>query len=282
MGGNKVRSCEFWFGEALAANADLILVAGGLPSNQCRLVAATACKLGLECHILHNAEEPATRSGNQLLNQLMGVKQLFLGLMDEEKRGAALADYAASQRTLGRHPYIVGDPVVGALGYVNAALEIHAQSELKGYNISHIFIAGSMGPTEAGLLWGAALLGNAFTVHTPSVEYPTLKLRELISGICLGISAKLGFTPAVDPLSRLVAWDSFLGEGYDIPTPESIAAVYQLASLEGVFIETTYNAKLFAAAKDKVTGGAFSPEDGVCLVHTGGLPALFAQGDRFS
>ena len=42
LGGNKLRSLEFWLGEALAASADIVLVAGAPQSNQCRLTAAAA------------------------------------------------------------------------------------------------------------------------------------------------------------------------------------------------------------------------------------------------
>lgn len=282
LGGNKLRSIEFWFGEAQARGADLLLVAGGLASNQCRLVAAAACKLNWECHILHNAEQPQELQGNQLLTELMGVTRVYLGPLDEEERARRVEEYAQEQRRRGRKPYIVGDPVLGALGYVNAALELHAQAEAQNLDIRHLVIAGSMGPTEAGLLWGSALLGKAFRVYTPSVEYDTSTLRGLIADICRGISAKLGFQPALDPLDILEAWDDCLGSGYDRPTPESLQAVRDLASLEGLFIETTYNAKVFAALKDLLAQGRIAKKEGICIVHTGGIPALFGQSDRFT
>ena len=40
MGGSKVRGFEFWMGEALRLNADVIVAAGSPESNQCRLAAA--------------------------------------------------------------------------------------------------------------------------------------------------------------------------------------------------------------------------------------------------
>ena len=51
MGGNKVRQLEFYFGEALANNADTILITGATQSNFARLTAAGARKVGMECHI---------------------------------------------------------------------------------------------------------------------------------------------------------------------------------------------------------------------------------------
>jgi 1-aminocyclopropane-1-carboxylate deaminase/D-cysteine desulfhydrase-like pyridoxal-dependent ACC family enzyme len=231
--------------------------------------------------MLHSDDEPKELTGNQLLNHLMGVKQIFLGKMDEFERADRANAYAEEQRLQGRKPYMSDDPVIGALGYVQAALELHAQADQLGYDISHLFIAGSMGPTEAGLLWGSALLGKAFTVYTPSVEHETEKLKSLISGICDGISEKLGFTPSVPPLSRLVAFDDFLGTGYDKPTPESLQTVKELASREGLFIETTYNAKVFTALKEMLRQGRLPADEGICIFHTGGIPALFGQASRF-
>ena len=114
LGGNKVRASEFWFGEALAQGADLILVAGRPPSNQCRVVAAIACQLGLECHVLHNADRPEHLKGNQLLHHMMGVKQVFLGPISDEERQERLWEYAAEQREKGRKPYLLADPVLAA------------------------------------------------------------------------------------------------------------------------------------------------------------------------
>ena len=42
MGGNKLRSLEFWLGAALQEQSDVLLVAGTPMSNLCRLTAAAA------------------------------------------------------------------------------------------------------------------------------------------------------------------------------------------------------------------------------------------------
>lgn len=46
LGGNKIRSLEFWLGAALEKKANVLVVAGAPVSNQCRLAAAAAQKLG--------------------------------------------------------------------------------------------------------------------------------------------------------------------------------------------------------------------------------------------
>jgi len=67
QGGNKLRSLEYWLGEAMAQSCDIVLVAGKSVSNMCRAAAAAAAKLGLDCLVLHNDDEPMRREGNFLL-----------------------------------------------------------------------------------------------------------------------------------------------------------------------------------------------------------------------
>ena len=53
LGGSKLRSLEFWLGAAIAERADLVIVAaGGIASNQCRLTAAASALLGIDCLVL--------------------------------------------------------------------------------------------------------------------------------------------------------------------------------------------------------------------------------------
>ena len=85
QGGNKVRSLEFWMGEAIDQSSDIILVAGKTVSNSCRLAAAAAAKLGIECLIIHNDHEPPKLEGNLLLSHLFGASFEYIGPVDEEK-----------------------------------------------------------------------------------------------------------------------------------------------------------------------------------------------------
>ena len=129
QGGNKLRSLEFWLGEARAQSCDIVLVAGKSVSNMCR---AAAAKTGLDCLILHNDDEPVRREGNFLLSHLYGASFQFLGPIDEDERAVKLREAAEDLRRRGRRPYIVGDSVTGALGYVQGAFELHQQAEDMG------------------------------------------------------------------------------------------------------------------------------------------------------
>ncbi|MDF1584820.1 pyridoxal-phosphate dependent enzyme [Marinimicrococcus flavescens] len=277
LGGNKLRSLEFWMGEALEQGADIVLVAGQPASNQCRLTAAAAAKLGLDCLVLHNADEPQRDEGNLLLSRLMGASLRFLGPVDEDERARRVREAAEELRRQGRRPYIVGEPVTGALGYVVAALELHGQAERAGADLRHVVLPGSMGPTEAGFLFGCALLGRPFEVHLVSVEYAVPELLERITRIFEGLVARTGMAPAGDWREWTLAHDNQLGAGYAVPTEEALAALRTFARLEGLFLETTYTGKTFAGLLRLVRDGIIPASEAACCLHTGGVPALFAQ-----
>ncbi|QIE55067.1 pyridoxal-phosphate dependent enzyme [Pikeienuella piscinae] len=282
LGGNKLRSLEFWLGRALEEGADIALVAGGPNSNMCRLTAAAAAMAELDCIVFHNADSTPESRRMSFLNQVFGAEVRYLGEMDETLRAAEMERAASALRVGGRRPHIVGDPIIGALGYVRAAAELARQNEDLGGPIRHVFMPGSMGPTEAGFIFGNAVLGYPFEVHLVSVEYGRDELDDRIARILRGLASHTGLlTAGVDATHQQYHMDH-LGAGYDQPTAAAEAAILRFARTEGVLLEHTYTAKTFAAFLDLAAAGGPPPEEGMCAIHTGGLPALFSQFDRFA
>ena len=278
LGGNKIRSLEFWLGAALEKKANVLVVAGAPVSNQCRLAAAAAAKTGMKLLILHSSERPAKYEGNLLLNQLFGAEIHFIGPVDEEERGRIARESCAELERQGLHPYLIGDPTVGALGYFTGALELHDQVKARALPIRHVFLPGSMGTTEAGFLMGNAVLGNPFTVHLPSVEYDRHELEAKISAICEKSIAWSGLDCTVAQcMNSAVIYDNYLGDGYNVPTHASLEALRLAASLEGMVLENIYTSKTFACLIDLARRNSLPSNDGLCFIHTGGVPALFAQ-----
>ncbi len=281
MGGNKLRNLEFWLGEALHQGADLVLAAGMLQSNQCRLTAAAAAKLGLECILVHNEKEPGLYQGNMLLNHLAGAKSLFIGPVDEEQRSRRVETLADELRRQGRQPYIIGDQPLGALGYANAAQELHQQAEGLSIDLRHVVIVGAMGPTAAGFLFGTTLLDAPFQVHVISVEYEEGHLRALLKAMFGRISDLVGVEPGCAIDEVMIVDGDFLGDGYGKPTAASLQAAYDLASHEGIFVENVYTSKTLGGLRRLVEDGRIPRGEPVCFIHTGGAPALFAQAELF-
>jgi D-cysteine desulfhydrase len=276
LGGNKLRSLEFWIGEALSRGCDTLVVAGQPVSNCCRLTAAAAAKMGLACVILHNADRPAEVEGNLLLNHLYGAEIFYLGPVDEAARQEAAKKKARELRKAGRRPYIIGDPLLGALGYVVAAEELLGQAPAAVGNFEHIVIPGSMGPTEAGFLYGLLQGGYSGQVHVISVEYGTVEMVARIEVIFAKLVAKLGALEA-GPAKIARYDDSFLGPGYDVITPAATRAMKRFATSEGLLLEPTYNAKPFAAVLAMIEDGRIPGGAPTCALHTGGVPSIFTS-----
>ncbi len=276
LGGNKLRHLEFWLGDALANGCDL-LVACGLPeSNQCRLTAAAAAKLGLECQLLHNTERPSVWQGNMLLDGLFGAHSIFIGAVSEEERARRAQALIKDLRAAGRRPYLIGPVALGALGYVNAAHELREQSLRTGYEIRHVALVGAMGGTASGFLYGTALLGHPWHVHVISVEYEAARLHSLLAANFQAIGRLLP-QPALPLEAVMTIHDQYLGPGYAQPCPESLFWLRQMASREGILLENTYTAKVLWGMMDLIERGVIPRDEAVCFWHTGGTPALFGQ-----
>lgn len=281
MGGNKLRSLEYWLGAALDEGADVVLVAGGPMSNQCRLTAAAAAVAGLDCVVFHNANPHDESLRASFLNGLFGAEVRFLGNVSEQQRAVLVEEAADELRSQGRSPYIVGDAIVGALGYVQGALELHHQSRSLDAPIRHVVLPGSMGPTEAGFIFGNALQDNPFEIHLVSVEYGQADLAARIARIYCDLAAHTGLAaPEFDNLLVHYHMDH-LGPGYGQPTEASEKAIVTLARTEGILLEHIYTAKTFAGFMDLVTSEAIPRGEAPCVIHTGGTASLFSQFHLF-
>jgi 1-aminocyclopropane-1-carboxylate deaminase/D-cysteine desulfhydrase-like pyridoxal-dependent ACC family enzyme len=295
LGGNKTRSLEFLLGDAIARGADVVIAAGGLQSNLCSLTAAACAKVGLKCVLAHNDLPPQALQGNMLLSRIFGAEPVFLGRRTEEERAQAVQEIAADLHKEGRRPYVIENGAstpLGALGYTSAAYELHKQCRGLGISLKHVVIAGAMGGTASGFVFGTALLGHPFHVHVISVEYPAIELRKRMLGLIEGMERLTGLTPgrpapdcpAASPLTHMVApedvmtiYDDYLGGGYAVPTPESLRMVHDLPRLEGIFVENVYAAKTLAGLAGLIWRGIIPSSEPACFIHTGGMAALFAQ-----
>lgn len=277
-GGNKVRSLEFILGEVVAQQYDVVLVAGPIQSNLCTLTAACCAKLGLRCILVHNGNEPEHKVGNQMLNQLMGCEVHYVNSTLEKDRTHYIEQLFHTLTGEGKHPYIVKNGAstgVGALGYVQAAVELLAQCKEQSLELKTIFIPGGNGGVAAGLVYGNAMLGSPFQIKVISVEYSRDILIEKMQYIANEIGYLLKM-PLAKPIVALCEIDDrYSGGGWGKDTAESRAWVARLPNIEGIFIENVYNSKVLVGMidylkKSKSTGGS-------CYLHTGGFGSLFSQ-----
>ena len=195
----------------------------------------------------------------------------------KKKEPSSVKLAAERLRRQGRRPYVIGNEVTGSFGYVMGALELHQQANEKQIELKHVLLPGSMGTTEAGFLFGCALLGGPFIVHVVSVEYKVEELKERVATIYQGIEERTELRPTVNYLKWTRFYEDYLGSGYDQPTPSSLEAIRIFGNHEGLLLENTYTSKPAAALLDMASRGELPGDEPACLLHTGGIPALFSQ-----
>lgn len=286
-GGNKTRKLEFLMAEALAQGADTVITQGATQSNHARQTAAAAAKLGLACHILLEDRtghtDPAyTESGNVLLDRLHGATiARYPGGTDMQ---AQMESFAAELKTQGRKPYVIpggGSNAVGALGYVNAALELLAQAAEMGLRIDHVVHATGSTGTQAGLVTGLVALNSGIPVLGISVRAKKEQQEKNVLALAEKVATHIGL-PGIVKAEHVVANSDYVGQGYGIPTEGMIAAVKLLAEKEGILLDPVYSGKGMAGLIDLVRKGHFGKDENIVFIHTGGSVGLFGYPDTFN
>ncbi|HCI6203451.1 TPA: D-cysteine desulfhydrase [Klebsiella quasipneumoniae subsp. quasipneumoniae] len=277
MGGNKLRKLEFLAADALREGADTLITAGAIQSNHVRQTAAVAAKLGLHCVAL--LENPiGTRAENYLSNGNRLLLDLFntqIEMCDVLTDPAAQLDELATRiEAQGYRPYVIpvgGSNALGALGYVESALEIAQQCE-DAVEISSVVVASGSAGTHAGLAVGleqlmpqAELIGVTVS-RAVADQLPKVVVLQQAVANSLELQAK----------ADIILWDDYFAPGYGTPNEEGMAAVKLLAQLEGILLDPVYTGKAMAGLIDGITQKRFKDEGPILFVHTGGAPALFA------
>ncbi|WP_405283451.1 D-cysteine desulfhydrase family protein [Gaopeijia maritima] len=280
LGGNKVRKLEFELAPERLRGATHLVTTGGPQSNHCRVTAAAAAKLGLGCVLVINGPEPESPTGNARLHRIFGAR--IRTVASRAERTAALAEVADEIAGAGGRAVVVplgASTPHGALGYVQALLELHDQLPAESDRAVHIVVSSSSGGTLAGLWAGLALLDRPdLQVSAISADTPALELRERARALAEGALELLQLpTGAVEAVGdRVEVFDDQVGEGYGLPTPASEDAAEWMARSEGILVDRFYTAKAAAGMIAQLRSGRFPTGDRVVFWHTGGHPAVLA------
>ena len=285
-GGNKTRKLEFLMGQALKEGADTIITQGATQSNHARQTAAIAAKCGLHCELIledrvgtENADY--NFNGNVLLDHIVGA-ELHYTAAGTDMNGAmeALANRLEQQ---GRKCFIIpggGSNPTGALGYVNAALELAQQANDMGLTIDCLVHATGSAGTQAGLVAGMVGARADIPVLGIGVRAPDAIQHTNVLKLANATSEYMGLGAIVKADDVRVNC-SYVGDGYGLSTSASIEAIEMLARTEGILLDPVYSAKGMAGLIDLIRQGTWSADQNVVFLHTGGSQALFAYRNEF-
>src|SRR5574341_1271861 len=296
MGGNKTRKLEFLFGEAEAHKAAAVATFGGLQSNFARQMVAAACRLGFEPHCFYFVARPRKLEGNLLLNSLMGAHMHFVPFGQSDAPSMTIEQAVRLVRCVvrltpscwGKRLYFMpvgGHTSVGCLGYVLAAMEIEEQLRERRVEKATIVTASGTGGTLAGLIAGFHQLGSRHTALGIDVGklwlgFPA-SIASLASEICALLGAPHHFSQG-DPSAGSgrgvpLIERTYVGVAYARPTPDSVEATRFVARKEGLILDPVYSAKAMAGLIDLVKQRRWGAGEHVVFLHTGGIPALWAE-----
>ena len=286
-GGNKTRKLEFLIADALQQGADTVITQGATQSNHARQTAAAAARVGLRCILLLEdrtsfRDPDYLHSGNVFLERLMGAPtRTYAGGTDMNEAMRTVADEVLAS---GGRPYIIpggGSNAIGALGYVNCALEIVTQANRQQLVVHHVVHATGSAGTQAGLVTGFEGTRSSIDVLGIGVRAPREAQEASVFKLACETAERLGMPGAVRP-ERVVANCDYVGDGYGIPTAGMVEAVTLLARTEGILLDPVYSGKGMAGLIDLIRKGRFKRDENVVFLHTGGSAALFGYKDAFA
>lgn len=251
-GGNKVRALEFLLGRV--KSGDTVVTVGGAGSTHILSTATHAARLGATTVAMrwtHDMNPVADLVSERIIRLLPSARIHRSALLT-----LARARFGGMKR--GTHFIPVGGSTpIGALGHVNAALELAAQISAGQLPLPQsIVLPVGSGGTIAGLAVGFRIAGLPIELVGARVGPRMFVNRRRVLGLARRtaslISRVTGETlPAIDP-ARVRIVHHVYGGAYGRPLAAASDAEAILQEAAGIRLDATYSAKAFTAALDEI------------------------------
>jgi D-cysteine desulfhydrase len=275
--GGKVRKLEFLVGEALQQGADTLITCGPPQSNGCRAVAAVAARLGLRAVLALSGERPATYDGDLLLGRLLGAEVRYGGDTAASGLDALVEQLAVEVRARGGRPYVIpesGADEVGALGYLECAVELVEQMHHGAPRFDTVVISAVTGGSQAGMLMGKQLAGMPGEIVGVPTTRPGEAVRSHITRTIETAVRRFGFAIEVPKTIHLLDRRGSLEQDLEF--------VVRLAREEGLLLDPIYAATGFRTLVETLAADPKALGRRVCFVHTGGPFGVFPLREPLS
>ena len=283
LGGDKPRKLEYEIAYGRQRNTDVLVTCGSMQSNHARLTSAAARKLGLDCALVLSRDAYDDLQGNLLTVRLLGADIRVVDAEDHwdlEPQTLALCE---ELRERGRRPHYI--PISGTtphscLGYVRGGLELAEQINTSGRHPDAIYLPFGTGGIFTALLFTLRNQGIASPVIGISVNRSRSECHENFTHWWTALGELLG--AAAPPPQDFEIHDDFVGREYGDPTAACLDAILLVARTEGVFLDPVYSGKTFAGFLAHHAAGRWTEQHQVLILHSGGVPALFAYHDALA
>ena len=226
--------------------------------------------------------DPRPSLGNLLLDRLLGAEVHWT---PKTKRNQTMADLADKLEAQGRRPYVIpigGSNAVGAVGYVQAMIELADQLGQQNLSIDRIVLATSSGGTHAGMALGAKVANfsgqlTAISIDQTREDFEAGFCREVLD-IAAGAAELLGVDVALSADDFQLRFD-YLGRGYGVVGDLERNAIREVAQTEGLLVGPVYTSRAMGAMLDLIRRGEFGADESILFWHTGDESALHAYAD---
>jgi len=281
--GNKVRKLEFLVADALQQGADTLVTCGTLQSNGCRAVSAVAARLGLRAVLAVQGARPEAYDGNLLLDRLLGSEVRYCTEAEFARVDEVMEALAVEVRAGGGRPYLIpagGANEVGALGYLECAVELAEQIHHGAPRFDALVISAFTGASQAGLLLGKQLAGLPGEIVGVPVGRPAEQVREHVAHTMGAAIRRYGFS--IDVPKTIHVLDGYQAAARLDAGDAELAVLVDLAREEGILLDPVYTARGFRGLVETLARDPKALGRRVCFVHTGGLFSLFPYRERLS
>jgi len=291
LGGNKCRKLEFCLAEAKRQGADAVISTASSQSNFCLQLAAAARKLDMKPSFVLDKGIHVENQGNLLLQRILDSDVEILELARDDVSADELSQrmdgIAAALSRKGYKPFIIRhilpdiSAILGIVAWVDAADELATQLKRMDIKVDYVVLPSDGMETHTGLLLGSKYLGADYKFISITVHWnrddaiQALLEKARIASDFLG----LGCSVTQDEIE---VHDSYIGEGYAIPTREDLDAISLVAQTEGIFLDPVYSGRAMAGLIDLIKKKRFKPTDTIIFLHTGGIPAMFAYHEEIT
>jgi len=260
-GGNKIRKLEFILADVLQKKAKQVFTFGFAGSNHSLATAVYAHKMKFKCISMLLSQPNAQYVRRNLLYSHVCGAELHHYKNEMTMYMPALIRLFGHFLKHGKLPYIIlpgGSSPIGAVGYVNAALELKEQIATGLLpEPDQVFVPLGTTGTAVGLMLGlraAGLKTHVVSVRVVDEKFGNkekfIKLFRKTLELIRSIDSTFPHMKIAD--DEIDIEHNFFGEQYAGFTEQGMTAVNLVTKSEGIKLDGTYTGKAMAALIDRV------------------------------
>lgn len=278
LGGDKPRKLEYEVAKAQAQGADTLVTCGSAQSNHARLTSAAARAAGMHCVVILSRDDYLAFQGNLLTVYLMGTQVHVVETAHHWDLKPAMQTVCQELQAQGKRPYIIpvsGTTAYSCLGYVRCGIEIAQQLASEGISLDAVYVPFGTGGIFTALLLAFRAQGITCPLIGISVNQKQSWCQQQVKTWWKDLGQLLERDPTWLP-EHFEIYDEFIGHSYGDPTEECLDAIMLMAQTEGILFDPVYSGKVLAGLLAHQAAGRWSSGQRILLLHSGGVPALFA------